>query len=184
LFRCVLEFRCGWLGWYPSGRLKCNQPHRNSNTHRNKNTHPVWWYNRKVAGSWWWMYWCPKHVEHRRSEIKLNKFWHQVGLLFFSYHNDARSNINLNIYKRKQFGNEGTAQERWNCDDVLLGSDITVTQSVEKWYDAHTFRSACVLDSVLSVRLYPLESCQGLRNPRTRSNDQSRISHSYITEVT
>jgi len=39
------------------------------------------------------MYWCPKHVEHRRSEIKLNKLWHQVGLLFFNYHNDVRSNI-------------------------------------------------------------------------------------------
>ena len=26
------------------------------NTHRNKNTQPVWWYNRKVAGSWRWMY--------------------------------------------------------------------------------------------------------------------------------
>ena len=22
LFRCVLEFRCGWLEWYPCGRLK------------------------------------------------------------------------------------------------------------------------------------------------------------------
>jgi len=33
-----------------------NQPHRNSNTHRNKNTRPMWWYNRKVAGSWWWLY--------------------------------------------------------------------------------------------------------------------------------
>ena len=22
LFRCVLEFRCGWLGWYPCGRLQ------------------------------------------------------------------------------------------------------------------------------------------------------------------
>jgi len=32
------------------------QPHRNSNTHRNKNTRPMWWFNRKVAGSWWWMY--------------------------------------------------------------------------------------------------------------------------------
>jgi len=27
---------------------------------------------------------CPKHVEHRRSEIKLHKLWHQVGLLFFN----------------------------------------------------------------------------------------------------
>ena len=25
--------------------------------------------------------------------MKLNKLWHQVGLLFFNYHNDARSNI-------------------------------------------------------------------------------------------
>ena len=24
LLRCVLEFRCGWLGWYPCGRLKHN----------------------------------------------------------------------------------------------------------------------------------------------------------------
>jgi len=56
------------------------------NTHRNKNTQPMWWYNRKVAGSWWWMYLCSKHVEQRRSEIKVNKLWHQVGLLFFNYH--------------------------------------------------------------------------------------------------
>ena len=61
------------------------QPHRNSNTHRNKSTRPTWWYNRKVAGFWWWMYLCPKHVEHRRSEIKHNNKWHQVGLLFFNY---------------------------------------------------------------------------------------------------
>jgi len=32
------------------------QPHQNPNTHRNKNTRPMWWFNRKVAGSWWWMY--------------------------------------------------------------------------------------------------------------------------------
>jgi len=38
------------------------------------------------------MYYCPKHVDHRRRKIKLNKSWHQVGLLFFNYHNDARSN--------------------------------------------------------------------------------------------
>ena len=31
--------------------------------------------------------------EHRRSEKKLNKLLHQVGLLFFNYHNDARSSI-------------------------------------------------------------------------------------------
>jgi len=40
---------------------------------------------KKVAGSWWWMCYSPKHVEHRRSEIKLNKLWHQVGLLFFNF---------------------------------------------------------------------------------------------------
>jgi len=33
------------------------------------------------------------HVEHRRSEIKLNKLWHQVGFLFFNYHSDARSSM-------------------------------------------------------------------------------------------
>jgi len=59
-----------WLGWggihvagwsticasacYTDSTL--TQPHRNSNTHRNKNTRPMWWFNRKVAGSWWWMY--------------------------------------------------------------------------------------------------------------------------------
>ena len=52
--------------------------------HRNKNKQPMWWYHKKIAGSWWWMYQCPKHVEHRRSEISLNKLWHQVGLLFFN----------------------------------------------------------------------------------------------------
>jgi len=26
----------------------------------------------EAAGSWWWMYKCPKHVERRRREIKLN----------------------------------------------------------------------------------------------------------------
>ena len=50
LFQCVLEFQCGWLGWYPCGRLKhklCfslphgyhpNQPHRNSQ-HTSKQEH-------------------------------------------------------------------------------------------------------------------------------------------------
>ena len=31
--------------------------------------------------------------------MKLNKLWHQLGLLFFNYHNDARSNIHK-IYAR------------------------------------------------------------------------------------
>jgi len=37
-------------GYHPT------QPHRNSNTRQNKNTRPMWWYNRKVAVSWWWIY--------------------------------------------------------------------------------------------------------------------------------
>jgi len=66
---CVLVSMCVGVsvcqhGYHP------NQPHRNSNTHRNKNTQPMWWYNKKVAGSWCRMYECPKHIEHRRSEIK------------------------------------------------------------------------------------------------------------------
>jgi hypothetical protein len=76
--------------------------HRNSNTYLNKNTRPTWWSNRKVADSWWWMYWCPKYVEYR-SEVKHNNWWHQIGLLFFNCHNDARSNIrkiyNVTVWK-------------------------------------------------------------------------------------
>jgi len=58
LVRCVLEFRCGIrvAGFSLQHGYHSNQPHRNSNTHRNKNTQPMWWYNRKVAGSWWRMY--------------------------------------------------------------------------------------------------------------------------------
>jgi len=46
LVRCVLEFRCGWVGLVsvlPAEASACNtdttpnQPHRNSNTHRTKN---------------------------------------------------------------------------------------------------------------------------------------------------
>jgi len=62
---CVGSLDVAGLGWYPCSRLQASacytdttptQPHRNSNTHRNKNIQPMWWYNRKVAGSWWWMY--------------------------------------------------------------------------------------------------------------------------------
>jgi len=46
LVRCVLEFRCGWVGVVSvlQAEASCNtdttptQPHRNSNTHRTKNT--------------------------------------------------------------------------------------------------------------------------------------------------
>ena len=67
-FDMCWSFGVAGLGWYPCGRLKHNcasacytdttptQPHRNSNTHRNKNTQPMWWYNSKVACSWWWVY--------------------------------------------------------------------------------------------------------------------------------
>jgi len=45
LVRCVLEFRCGWVGVVSvlQAEAACNmdttptQPHRNSNTHRTKN---------------------------------------------------------------------------------------------------------------------------------------------------
>jgi len=32
-----------------------------------------------------------------QSEIKLNKMWHQVGLLFFKYHNDAQTNTHKSL---------------------------------------------------------------------------------------
>ena len=57
---CVFVWLVGVLSvWQGSACHTDNtptQPHRNSNTHRNKNTQPMWWYNRKVAGSSWWMY--------------------------------------------------------------------------------------------------------------------------------
>ena len=43
LVRCVLEFRCGWVGVVQAEASACNtdttpsQPHRNSNTHQTKN---------------------------------------------------------------------------------------------------------------------------------------------------
>jgi len=44
LVRCVLEFRCGWVGVVSVLQISAfntdttpTQPHRNSNTHRNKN---------------------------------------------------------------------------------------------------------------------------------------------------
>ena len=47
---------CIMAGWSRPHGYHPNQPHRNSKTHRNKNTQPMWWHNRKAAGSWWWMY--------------------------------------------------------------------------------------------------------------------------------
>jgi len=70
-----------------------NQPHRNSNTHRNKNTQPMWWYNKKSRRLLMMDVLMSETCWTKRSEIKLNKSWHQVGLLFFNYHNDARSNM-------------------------------------------------------------------------------------------
>jgi len=62
-FDVCWEFQCGWLGWYPCGRLKHNFQlcfslchTKTPNTHRNKNIQLMWWYNKKVAGSWWCMY--------------------------------------------------------------------------------------------------------------------------------
>ena len=63
-FDMCWSFGVAWLGLYLCSMLKYNcytdttstQPHRNSNTHPNKNTRPMWWYNRKVTGFWWWIY--------------------------------------------------------------------------------------------------------------------------------
>ena len=48
LVRCVLEFRCGWVGVVSVMQASAcntdttpNQPHRNSNTHRTKNNKPM-----------------------------------------------------------------------------------------------------------------------------------------------
>ena len=64
-FDACWSFGVAGLEWHLCCGLKASvhhtdttptQPHRNSNTYRNKNTPPMWWYNRKVAGSWRWMY--------------------------------------------------------------------------------------------------------------------------------
>jgi len=111
-------------------------------------TQPMWWYNRKVAGYWWWIHLCPKHVEHRRSEIKLNKLWHQVGLFFFNYHNDARSNTHKLICalpeyakqpeivkKKKSIGKYAYSKQPYTFSLLILNhlQNITPTQLEDTW---------------------------------------------------
>jgi len=79
---------------------------------------------------------CPKHVEHTRSEIKLNKLWHQVGLLFFNYHNDARSNIH-----KTRFVFDNVFPPRKSC---------RLWDNVEKYGRAGLYNTAhalCLLDN-------------------------------------
>ena len=103
--------------------------------HTDTTTQPVWWYNKKVAGSWWWMCEYPKHVEHRRSEIILHKLWHQFGLLFFSYHYDARSNIHK-IYKEHiisksvSFSSPSGEKGRGTTGSVVPNSSLPPTSRI------------------------------------------------------
>jgi len=91
LVRCVLEFRCGWVGVVSMLQTAsaCNtdttptQPHRNSNTHRTKNntTYVVIQQNIRQAPDDGYI-----DVRHTLStkEVKQNSKRHQVGLLFFN----------------------------------------------------------------------------------------------------
>jgi len=113
IIRSLRLFCFGAVGleWYPCCRLQpsaCNtdttptQPHRNSNTHRTKNntTNVVIQQNSRkllmmdilMSDTCW---------AHKK--WKKNSKWHPVGLLFFKYHNDARSNkhkILFEIFER------------------------------------------------------------------------------------
>jgi len=70
-----------------------------------------------------WQASCPKHVEQRRSEIKLQKSWHQVGLLFSNYHNDARTSIHK-IYLHAEIWTRDFSDHRsmialWRCHVIF-----------------------------------------------------------------
>ena len=105
LVRFVLEFRCGWFGvvpvWqaeavlHPATRVPPQHSHTETPAHIETRTHNQC--GDTIETSQAPDDGCPKHVEHRRSEIKLSELWHQVGLLFFNYHNDARSNKHKNL---------------------------------------------------------------------------------------
>jgi len=42
---------------WPATQIPPQPTHTETPTHiEHKNTRPMWWFNRKVAGSWWWMY--------------------------------------------------------------------------------------------------------------------------------
>ena len=87
-----------WLGWNGI-RLQASptQPHRNSNTHQTKNntTNVVIQQNsRKLL----MMDILMSKTCWAHKKLNKNSKWHQVGPLFFNYHNDARSN------KNKTFG--------------------------------------------------------------------------------
>jgi len=67
LVRCVLEFRCGWVGvvsvlqaeaqLQPATRVPLQPNHTETATHIKPRTiRPMWKFNRIVASSWWWIY--------------------------------------------------------------------------------------------------------------------------------
>jgi hypothetical protein len=65
-----------------------------------------------VLFSWWWAWWCPKHVE---TPINTSSFLHLVGYLFTFMIQDARSHeiIPLCVYNCKPLSS------CWNTDCVL-----------------------------------------------------------------
>ena len=116
LVRSVLEFRCVWVGVVSvlqAADYTPTQTHRNSNTHRTKNnttnlvirqnSRTLLMMNILMSETCW---------AHKKWNKKSK--WHQVGLLFFNYHNDAWPNKHkiqiYNIYKIEPTEYEGM---RW-----------------------------------------------------------------------
>jgi len=52
----IIQLREAWLLHVTWRFLTLIMDTTPTQPHRNKKTQSMWWYNRKVAGSWWWMY--------------------------------------------------------------------------------------------------------------------------------
>jgi len=107
LVRCVLEFRCGWVGACNTDTTP-NQPHRNSNTHRTKNNttnvviqqnsrnllmvdilmsetcwaHKKW--NKISSDIKWVIYSSTIKMMHRSLNIRCTNSWFIISLLYSS----------------------------------------------------------------------------------------------------